>query len=115
MIEKIKKYVELKSKQKQITEELSILRDDILSFMEKVNETEMDFESYQVKVVPQERRVYDDDVLYKSLPDEDLWRLMSKADISKINGLLKLNIIKDELLNGSYEIKKVTNLQISKK
>ncbi|NDI36178.1 hypothetical protein [Chengkuizengella sediminis] len=115
MIEKIKKYVELKSKQKQITEELSILRDDILSFMEKVNEVEMDFESYQVKVVPQERRLYDDDVLYKSLPDESLWRLMSKADTSKINGLLKLNIIKDELLNGSYQIKKVSNLQINKK
>ncbi|NBI28763.1 hypothetical protein [Chengkuizengella marina] len=115
MIEKIKEYVELKSKQKQITEELSILRDDILSFMEKVYQLEMDIESYHVKVVPLERRVYDDEALFKSLPDESLWRLMSKADISKINGLLKLNIIKDELLIGSYEIKKVTNLQISKK
>ncbi|MDP5275558.1 hypothetical protein [Chengkuizengella axinellae] len=115
MIEKIKKYVELKNQQKQISEELSLLRDDIISFMDKIDETEMDFESYLVKVVPQERRLYDDDKLYKSLPDDSLWRLMSKADTSKINGLLKLNIIKEDLLKDAYQVKKISNLQINKK
>lgn len=113
MEDKLSRFYELKMMQKSIEEELSGLRDELLR--KYPNPIQVELDPYLLKVSYQERRQYDDQALYNVLPDASLWRLMSKADTSKIAGLLKLNIIAEELLNGTYKTVQVPYLQVQKR
>lgn len=113
MEEKLSRYYELKQLQKEIDEEVEVLRKEILqTYPEGIND---ELGAYQVKVTFQERREYDDQALFEALPDSSVWRLLSKADGGKISSLLKLNVISEEVLNGTYKIRKVPYIQVAKK
>ncbi|QAY65961.1 hypothetical protein [Paenibacillus protaetiae] len=112
--EQVRQYYKLKKKMKEMEQELSGLRGHIVQYCEEQALSELEIGSYAVKIVRQERKDYDDAKLYNALPDPDLWRLLSKADNAKIAGLLKLNVINDEILQEAVSVKKITLLQVDK-
>lgn len=109
---KLARYYELKALKKQLEEELDNLRQQILDAHPEP--TKLDVGEYQLKVSFQEKREFDDSKLYNALPDPSIWRLLSKVDTSKVTSLLKLNIITEDLLSNTYEIKKVPYVQVQK-
>ena len=108
----IARFYELKEIQKQVEDELGTLRSKLIdAYAEAGSAEEGDF---KLLISYQERRDYSDDRLYNSLPDPSLWRLMSRADTGKIASLLKLNVIHEKILEGTYEQKKVPVLRVQK-
>lgn len=110
----VKRYYDLKNKQKEIEQELSELRGQILRHCSEQGASELAFGSYVVKLVEQERREYDDRKLYDALPDAGVWRLLSRADAGKIAGLVKLNVVNENILQGTYTVKKVCSLSVER-
>lgn len=111
----VKRYYQLKQKQKEIEQELTELRSQILGYCTEQGVTEQEVGSYRVKLVLQERKDYDEGRLYAALPDPEVWRMLSKPDPSKIAGLVKLNVIPEEKLRDTFSVKSVTLLQVDKK
>lgn len=112
---KVKRYYQLKQQQKEIEQELSELRSDIINHCNQQGVTELGIGNIHVKLVRQERKEYDDSKLYHALPDPDVWRMLSKADPAKIASLIKLNVITEEKIKNTFLIKQVTLLQVDKK
>lgn len=112
---KVRRYYQLKLKQKEIEGELSDLRNDITNHCAQQGMAEWEIGSYRVKVVQQHRKEYDHAKLYDSLPDPKLWRLFSKPDTAKISSLLKLKVIAEEQIKDAVSLKTVTLLQVDKK
>lgn len=112
---KVNRYFKLKQKQKEIEQELSELRSDIISYCSDQGLNELEIGRYRAKIIHQERKEYDDSLLYNALPDPGVWKMISKADPSKISGLIKLNVISEETLKETYTIKSVSSLQVEKK
>jgi hypothetical protein len=115
MDKKVKRYYELKQKQKEIEKELTELRNEITTYCSGQGITEMETGSYKVKIVFQDRKDYDDNKLYEALPDPGVWRMLSKADSSKITSLIKLNVISEDKLKDTFSVKTITLLQVDKK
>ncbi|MNC77770.1 hypothetical protein D3C75_1298190 [compost metagenome] len=67
-----------------------------------------------MKLVTQNRKEYDDEKLFNTLADPQVWRLLSRADPAKVASLAKLNVITEEKLAGTYTVKAVTLLQVDK-
>jgi integrase len=110
----VQRYYELKVRHKEMEQEMSELRRQILDWCAENGLTESEIGEYRVRIIAQDRREYDEDKLYKALPDAEVWRLISKADPAKIAGLVKLNVLNEEILQGTYTLKKVTALQVDK-
>ncbi|WP_276356355.1 hypothetical protein [Cohnella caldifontis] len=108
------RYFQLKQKQREIEQELSELRQQILDHCAESGVTDTEIGRYRVRVIAQDRREYDDEKLYQALPDAEVWRLVSKADPSKIAGLVKLNVISEEKLRETYTMKKISSLQVER-
>lgn len=108
----IARYYDLKQQQKKLEEEVDRLKAEILSEYEIPGSYMTD--GYKLAISVQERRDYDDNQLYNALPDKELWRLLSKADSSKISGLLKLNIIGEHTLDGTYEVRQIPLVRVQK-
>lgn len=114
MDKKLKRYYQLKQKQKEIEQELSELRNKITQYCEQEGVSETVIGNYKLKIVLQDRKEYDEQKLYEALPDPDIWRMLSKPDGGKISSLLKLNVISEEKIKHTYVVKTVTALQVSK-
>lgn len=113
MEEKLARFYELKQLKKEIDDELDELRQQLL---EQIHEPlKQDYGDYQLRVTYQEKREYDDSKLYNALPDPSIWRLVSKVDPAKITSLLKLNIIGEQVLHDTYEVKKIPYIQVQKR
>ncbi|MHA6532376.1 hypothetical protein [Paenibacillus sp. BAC0078] len=115
MEKKVQQYYKLKGKQKEIEKELAELRQDILDYCAEKGETDSEIGAYRVKLVTQNRKEYDDEKLYQTLSDPEVWRLLSRADPAKIASLTKLNILQEDKLAHTYTLKTVTLLQVDKK
>lgn len=115
MDKKIERYYRLKQDQKEIEQELTELRGEILQLCTEQGRSELEVEGYRVKLIHQERKEYDEARLYEALPDPQVWRLLSKPDPSKIASLIKLNVIPEEKLQDTFSVKQVTLLQIDKR
>lgn len=115
MDKEVRRYYQLKQKQKEIEQELAELRGKIMSHCEEQGVTDTEIGRYRVRIIAQDRREYDDQKLYAALPDAGVWRLISKADSAKISGLLKQNVINEEVLRETYTMKKVASLQVERK
>jgi hypothetical protein len=111
---KVERYFQLKQRQKEIEQELSELRKEIVQYCTERELSDWHAGEYRVRLVLQERREYDDNKLYKALPDPDIWRMISKADAAKISGLVKLNVITEESIRDTYSVKSVPLLQVEK-
>lgn len=108
------RYFQLKQEMRAIEQELAALRSGIIAYCGERELTEAATEHYRVKLIAQKRREYDDAKLYRALPDTAMWRLLSKADPSKISNLLQLNVLQEETLQDTYSEKKITLLQVEK-
>jgi hypothetical protein len=111
----VRRYYQQKQKQKEIEQELSELRSEIMTYFTEQGVNELEIGSHKVKIVVQERKEYDDTKLFEALPDPELWRLLSKPDASKITSLVKLNVISEEKLKDTFSTKTVKLLQVDKK
>jgi hypothetical protein len=111
---KLKRYYQLKQKQKEIEQELSELRNEITKYCEQEGVSETEIGSYKVKIVFQDRKEYDEQKLYEALPDPEIWRMLSRPDSGKISSLLKLNVISEEKIKDTFVVKKVPLLMVSK-
>lgn len=111
----IKKYARLKNRKTDLDNELNQIRKELIDYCETLKISEFESGRYRVKLIHQERKEYDDQKLYDALPDPDVWRLISKADTSKISSLVKLNILTSEVLNDTFSTKRVSVLQVEKK
>lgn len=111
--QQVARYHELKQMQKMLDEELEQLRKQIIAACADTDS--MEIGDYSVRITTQERREYDDTLLYEALPDASVWRLLSKADGAKINSLLKLQIINEETLKGTYQVKNVPVIRVQKR
>ncbi|WP_145332588.1 hypothetical protein [Paenibacillus xylanexedens] len=114
MEQKVQTYFELKQQQKEIEQQLSVLRDEIVAYCEEQGVYETEVGGYKVKTVLQHRKEYDDQKLYASLPDPEIWRLLSKVDSHKLKSLIKLNVLSEEQVSQACTVKQVTLLQIDK-
>nr|WP_028596587.1 hypothetical protein [Paenibacillus assamensis] len=115
MDQNVQRYYELKQQQKEIEQELTALRSEILNHCTEQGASELELEHYKVKIVHQERKEFDDNKLYTAVVDPTVWRMLSKADPSKIASLLKLNFITEEKIKDTYSTKKISLLQVDKK
>ncbi|MDP9674378.1 hypothetical protein J2W97_000361 [Paenibacillus jamilae] len=115
MEDKVRRYYQLKQKQKEIEGELADLRNDITAHCAEKEGSDWEIGNYRVRIVQQHRKEYDHAKLYDSLPDPQLWRLFSKPDTSKISSLLKLKVIAEEQIKDAVSLKTVTLLQVDKK
>lgn len=112
---KVKRYFELKQKQKEIEQELGELRREIMDYGSELGLNEWEAGRYRVKITHQERKEYDDQRLYQALPDPDVWRMLSKADSAKIASMIKLNVISEGAIKETFSVKNVALLQVEKK
>lgn len=112
--EMIKKYARLKKRKTDIDNEINQIRKQIVDYCEKEQLTEFESGRYRVKLIHQERKEYDDQKLYDALPDPSVWRMISKADTTKISSMIKLNVLNKEVLNDTYKAKRVSVLQVEK-
>lgn len=113
MEELLARYYELREIQKRLEEEMNELRATLLASHAEAAHAEAG--EYKLTISYQERRDYHDEWLYNALPDASLWRLMSKADNGKIASLLKLNVISEQVLAGTYEVRKVPVIRVQKR
>ncbi|WP_342552366.1 hypothetical protein [Paenibacillus sp. FSL R7-0652] len=114
MEQKVQTYFELKQQQKEIEQRLSVLRDEIVAYCAEQGIYETEVGSYKVKTVLQHRKEYDDQKLYASLPDPEIWKLVSKVDSHKLKSLIKLHILTEEQVSPACTVKQVTMLQVDK-
>lgn len=113
MEQKVQTYFELKQQQKILSSSCLYYEMRLSRIAEQgVYETQVG--GYTVKTVLQNRKEYDDQKLYASLPDPDIWRLLSKVDSHKLKSLIKLNILSEEQINPACTVKQVTLLQVDK-
>jgi hypothetical protein len=110
----VSRYYQLKQKLREIEQELSELRRQILAYCDEMGVADTEIGRYRVRVIAQDRREYDDEKLYHALPDAEVWRLVSRADPSKIAGLVKLDVLSEERLRDTYTMKKVSSLQVER-
>ncbi|WP_438349279.1 hypothetical protein ACP8HI_00875 [Paenibacillus sp. FA6] len=115
MDKKVKRYYQLKQKHKEIEQELAVLRSEIMNHCAEQDVSDLEFGSYKVKIVRQERKEYDDKKLFESLPDPEVWRMLSKPDSSKIASLIKLNVISEDRIKDTFSVKNIILLQVDKK
>lgn len=114
MEETMERYYVLKQQQKDIEQKLSELRTQIIEYCQQNEQSAIVQGGYKARIIAQERREYDDQKLYAALPDADVWRLISKADPAKIASLVKLDMINERALRGTYALKKITSLQVER-
>lgn len=112
MEQRLARYYELKQLQKEIETELEDIRQQILEWCPEAYTAETG--GYKLTISFQEKRDYDDNRLFNALPDPSIWRLLSKADTSKINSLLKLQVIQESILEGTYEVRSVPYIRVQK-
>lgn len=111
----VKQYYQLKQQQKEIEQQLSELRGEIINHCNEQDASTLEIGNYKVKLVQQERKEFDDQKLYEALPDPEVWRMLSKADPSKVTSLIKLKVISEESIRNTFSLKNITLLQVDKK
>ncbi|MDF9843018.1 MULTISPECIES: hypothetical protein [unclassified Paenibacillus] len=114
MEKKVQHYYKLKAKHKEIEKELAELRQEIVAYCAAQGDTDTVIGNYRVKLVTQNRKEYDDEKLYNTLADPQVWRLLSRADPAKVASLAKLKVIAEDKLTDTYTVKEVTLLQVEK-
>lgn len=114
LVDKVEQYYKLKQQQKQVENELASLRQDILDHCQESGETSLQIGQYAVKLIEQERRKYHMDKILTALPDYNLWRLFTKVDQAKLDSLIKLNVVTEQSIQGTYALQKIQLLRVDK-
>lgn len=107
---KLNRYCELKTRIKQMEEELDSLREEIVTAYPA--DVEFQLQDYTLKLIYQDKKQYDDQLLFAALPDPELWKAVFKADPAKISALVKTNIIPEKCLEGTYKVSRSPYLYV---
>src|ERR1700730_3749782 len=99
---KLARFCELKMQQKKLEEEMEALRQEIIGAYPA--DVQIQLQDYTLKLVYQEKKQYNDQLLFEAVPDPELWKALFKADSAKISALVKTNIISEKLLEGTYRV-----------
>lgn len=110
----VEQYYKLKQQHKEIEQSLKHMRSNIIVWCEQQKTDECVIDGFRVKLVQQQRKEYDDSKMFEALPDPDLWRMLSKVDAGKVASLIKLNVISEEKIQNTYDLKKMILLQVTK-
>jgi hypothetical protein len=108
---KLARFCELKVQQKKLEDELESLRQEIITAY--THDTELPLQDYTLKIIYQEKKHYNDKLLFDALPDPELWKVICKADPAKIAALVKTDILSEKLLEGTYRITRTPYLYIN--
>ncbi|MFD2117314.1 hypothetical protein ACFSTH_10350 [Paenibacillus yanchengensis] len=114
MEQQLERYHAIKMQQKELDSELQQLRTEILAYCEQQQVSEYNSGAYKAKVVTQTKKEYDEQKLYAALPDEALWRMISKPDNSKISSLITLGVLNEPMLQHTLNTKQTTLLYVDK-
>ncbi|WP_159888300.1 hypothetical protein [Paenibacillus puerhi] len=109
---KLARYCELKEQQKRLEDELESIRKDIVAMYAETSEVKIN--DYTLKIIYQEKKQFNDQLLFEALPDPELWKNISKVDPAKISALLKADIITGEMLEGTYSTIRIPYVYVSK-
>ncbi|MFD0674070.1 hypothetical protein [Cohnella sp. GCM10027633] len=108
--ERLALYCQLKEEQKRIEDALDKLREEIVSA--NAADAEFKLPNYTLKIIYQEKKVYDDQLVFAALPDPELWKAVCRADPSKIAALVKTNVLPERLLEGTYRTTRTPYLYV---
>ena len=108
--ERLMLYCQLKEEQKRIEDALDTLREEIIAAY--ATDAEFQLPNYTLKIIYQEKKVYDDQLVFAALPDPELWKAVCKADPSKIAALVKTNLLPEQLLEGTYRTTRTAYLYV---
>ncbi|WP_239618550.1 hypothetical protein [Cohnella mopanensis] len=109
--DKLVRFCQLKTQIKQWEDELEELRREITNHCTQDSEFRLD--DYTLKVLYQERKHYNDQLLIDALPDPDLWKVLFKADPAKISALVKANLLAEKSLEGTYTTTRIPYLYVA--
>lgn len=109
--DKLVRFCQLKTQIKQWEDELEELRREIARDYPQDSEFQLD--DYTLKVLYQERKHYNDQLLIEALPDPDLWKVLFKADSAKISALVKANLLTEKSLEGTYTTTRTPYLYVT--
>jgi len=109
--DKLVRFCQLKTQIKQWEDELEELRREITRDYPQDSEFQLD--DYTLKVLYQERKHYNDQLLIEALPDPDLWKVLFKADSAKISALVKANLLTEKSLEGTYTTTRTPYLYVT--
>jgi hypothetical protein len=108
---KLKRFCELKMQHKKLEEEMEALRAEIIGAYPA--DVQIQLQDYTLKLVYQEKKQYNDQLLFDAFPDPELWKALFKADSAKISALVKTNIISEKLLEGTYRVTRTPFLYVN--
>ncbi|QJD84455.1 hypothetical protein [Cohnella herbarum] len=109
--DKLTRFCQLKTQIKQWEDELEDLRREITK--EYPQDSEFRLDDYTLKVLYQEKKHYNDQLLIEALPDPDLWKALFKADSAKISALVKANLLTENSLEGTYTTTRTPYLYVT--
>ncbi|MFC5530928.1 hypothetical protein [Cohnella yongneupensis] len=108
--ERLTLYCQLKEEQKRIEDALETLREEIIAAY--ATDAELKLPDYTLKIIYQEKKVYDDQQVFAALPDPELWKAVCRADPTKINALVKSKLLPEQLLEGTYRTTRTAYLYV---
>jgi hypothetical protein len=108
---KLARYCELKGMLGELEDELDTLRGEIIEAYE--DDTEVAVGAYKLKVIYQEKKQYNEQLLFEALPDPELWRHVSKADPAKISAMVKAGVLSPRLLEGTYRVSRTPYVYVT--
>lgn len=108
---KLTRFCELKMQHKKLEEEMEALRQEIIGAYSA--DVQFQLQDYTLKLVYQEKKQYNDQLLFEAVPDPELWKALFKADSAKISALVKTNIISEKLLEGTYRVTRTPFLYVN--
>ncbi len=108
---KLRRFCELKTQQKKLEEELESLRKEIITAYPA--DVQFQLQDYTLKIIYQDKKQYNDQLLIDALPDPELWKVLFKADSAKISALVKANILSEKSLEGTYRVNRTPFLYVS--
>ncbi|MBW5448010.1 hypothetical protein GE107_18295 [Cohnella sp. CFH 77786] len=107
---KLARYCELKTEIGRMEDELDALREEIIDAY--TDDAEVEVGPYKLKIIYQEKKQYNEQLLFEALPDPELWKHVSKADASRIAALIKANVLSEKLIRGTYRISRTPYLYV---
>jgi hypothetical protein len=107
-LNKMTRYCELKKQFDEIEKELKVLRDEMITHFQTPEEIKIG--QHTMKIFFREKRTYDDKLLLATFPD--LWPRMSTANNEKINNLIKVELLNEESIQGTYNVTRIPFINV---
>ena len=109
---KLVRYCALKTEMGRLEDELDALREEIIAAY--AEDADIRVGGYRLKIIYQEKKQYNEQLLFDALPDPELWKHVSKADPAKISSLIQANVLSEKLIRGTYRVSRTPYLYVDR-